>query len=212
MSVYHIYTKTAHIPTYLVFKCQRCKSVVAAMGYYNLSTSYSDRGAWGKKGVAKREAASTEQLESMTKSELEYLRRDATPIHEDYGHIQCQCPKCGHPSLGIIGDKRKLSRLIALVAMIMIAVLYVINMLNEKGFDARSIIPAVVASVIGAGIVFFIAEKVLNAVEKVQMKRICEEAAPLMSSNRDILMNAAMKVPAFKNADFSAIMNSANTL
>ncbi len=211
MSVYHVYTKTAHIPTYLVYKCQKCQTPVAVLGYYDVSDSYTDRGTFTRKGVAKRESASAEKLKDMATQQTEYLRRSASQVYDDYGHIQCQCPKCGNPSLGKLGNKAKISRMIMLIAAIALMAFVVISMLASK-FDISILLGGVIFTLVGAGIIGGIADAVLNAVEKAQMKKISEEAAPLMCSNREILMKAAKKQPAFQDTDFSTIMNTPEIL
>lgn len=212
MSVYHIYTKTAHIPTYLVYKCQKCKTPVAVLGYYDVSDSYSDRGTWTRKGVAKRESASNERLEDLKNQQMEYLRRDVTQIYSDYGHIKCQCPKCGNLSLGKLGNKAQISRIIMLIALVAILAYAVISAFNGQSFDFSTLLGGVLFSFIGAGLISRIADIILNAVEKAQMEKINQEAAPLMCSNRDMLMKVAKQQPAFQNIDFSTIMNTPDVL
>lgn len=212
MSVYHIYTKTAHIPTYLVYICQKCKTPVATLGYYDVSDSYSDRGTWTRKGVAKREAASNERLEDMKNRQAEYLRRDVTSIYSDFDHIKCQCPRCGCLSLGKLGNKKKISRMIMLIALVAILAIAVISSLSGNSFNASTLLGGIIFSLIGAGIIGAIADAILNAVEKAQMQKTSEEEAPLMCSRRDLLINAAKKRQAFQNTDFSTIMNTPNQL
>ena len=212
MSVYHVYTKTAHIPTYLVYNCQKCNVPVAVLGYYDVSGSYSDRGTWTRKGVAKREAQMNEKLEDEKNQQTANLRRVVTPIHSDYNHIKCQCPRCGHPSLGKIGDKSKLSNMIMKIVLGVIGASILIGAIIQKEFSMSVILGGIIFTLIGAGLVTIVAEAVIDLIEKIQMKKICSQAAPLMCSNREMLMQEAKKRPAFKDTDFSTIMRTPNVV
>ena len=212
MNVYHVYTKTVHIPTYLVYNCQKCKVPVAVLGYYDISDSYTDGDTLTRKGVAKREAQMNEKLEDEKNQRTAYLRHYVTPMHSDYYHIKCQCPRCGHPSLGKIGNKSKLLNMITMIALGVIGASILIGAIIQKEFSMILILGGIVFTLIGAGLVTIVAEAVINLIEKIQMKKICSQAAPLICSNREMLMQEAKKRPAFKDTDFSTIMSTPNVV
>ena len=212
MNVYHVYTKTVHIPTYLVYNCQKCKVPVAVLGYYDISDSYTDGDTLTRKGVAKREAQMNEKLEDEKNQRTAYLRHYVTPMHSDYYHIKCQCPRCGHPSLGKIGNKSKLLNMITMIALGVIGASILIGAIIQKEFSMILILGGIVFTLIGAGLVTIVAEAVINLIEKIQKKKICSQAAPLICSNREMLMQEAKKRPAFKDTDFSTIMSTPNVV
>ena len=90
MGVYHVYTKMAMVPTYVLYRCQKCHHLIAARGSYGFSSSYTDRGTWTQKGVQRRADAATAELETVAGSMQNSLRKHAMVIYdEDFPNIQC---------------------------------------------------------------------------------------------------------------------------
>ncbi len=210
MSVYHVYTKTAHIPVFLVYKCQKCGAKVAANGKYDISVSYTDRGTFRQKTVDKREADATSDLSVQTESQVRYFQRAVTEVYEDYDKITCTCPKCGHGNLSKLGDRasvdHKISLAVIAVALVFLVVVTVSEVSSGKGNIGSTLLGGLLFAFFGAGLLITFIQWVLKKIEKAQMKKICEEAAPLICCDRDLLIEEAKKRPAFRDADFSAIM------
>ena len=102
--------------------------------------------------------------------------------------------------------------MITMIALGVIGASILIGAIIQKEFSMILILGGIVFTLIGAGLVTIVAEAVINLIEKIQMKKICSQAAPLICSNREMLMQEAKKRPAFKDTDFSTIMSTPNVV
>ena len=204
MGVYHVYTKMAMVPTYVLYRCQKCHHLIAARGSYGFSSSYTDRGTWTQKGVQRRADAATAELETVAGSMQNSLRKHAMVIYdEDFPNIQCTCPKCGHVSLGKLGDIGKINRCIALGLLAVVVIVAVV--FGNKLSDFHSVVGLLLVGLVAAGLIRLVCGSVLRMIDKRQRAGILRETAPLISASKECLMNEARKNPTYRDADYSAI-------
>ena len=208
MSVYHVYTKSAQIPIFVLYECPKCKSIVTTTGVYDVSVSYSDRGATRKR-FGKRQAAAIDQLVNERNAQSDLLRREATPVHHDYQKVKCKCPKCGHASLSKITNQQKLAFYLSIAIVAIFWIVYLIKGTTQQSirFEVGALIGGIFLSLVAVGLISMFLEWVLNQIIKAQVAALCRKATPMICSNRDILMEEAKRMPAYKDADFSNIMN-----
>ena len=207
MSVYHVYTKTSHIPTFVLYQCQRCKSITSTVGSYDVSTVYSDRGAT-KKRLAQRVEEADADLQMQREAQIKYLQRAVTKVYDDYDKIKCKCPKCGHLSLSRISSPDRTAFYISIAcAAVLLIYLIVSELSSPSGGSVGTIIGALVGSFFFAGLLSTFLSWIFTKITKAQMAVLCKQYPPLICSDRNQLIQEAKTMPAYKNADFSTIMN-----
>ena len=207
MTVYHVYTKTSHIPTFVLYQCPKCKSVVSTAGVYDVSTAYSDRGAT-KKRLAQRVEKADNDLQMQREAQTSYLQRAATKVYDDYDKIQCKCPKCGHLSLTRISNSSRTALFISIGIAAILLICLIIKLISESSSGIwGTILGGLFFAFVLAGLLSNFLNWVLSKITKVQMAVICKQYPPLISSDRNLLIQEAKTIPAYRNADFSTIMN-----
>ncbi len=210
MSVYHVYTKKAHVPVFVLYRCQKCKKVVAVWGTFDFSASYTDRGAWSAKRVREREEDATMELTASANGMQSFLRKDVMQVIEDYRRIQCKCPHCGHLSLGKLGNIDLLKTRFARV-MLAAAILFAAFM----GIQSKSIntfLGGLLFGVPAGGLLTLLFGSIMEKINARQMKSVIRETIPLISANKKVLMNEADKSREYQGADFSAIQDQPDIL
>lgn len=207
MSVYHVYTKTSHIPTFVLYQCQKCKSVVSTLGAYDVSTVYSDRGATRKR-LAKRVEQADNDLQMQREAQMNYLQKAVTKAYDDYDKIQCKCPKCGHISLARISNSSRIAFFISVGIVAILLIYLIIKMISESSSGIwGTILGGLFFSFFLVGLLSGLIAWVLSRITKAQMAVVCKQYPPLITSDRNLLIQEAKTIPAYKNADFSTIMN-----
>lgn len=212
MTIYHVYTKTSHIPTFVLYQCQKCKSIVTTVGTYDVSTAYSDRGATPKR-LAKRIEEADSDLQMQREAQSKYLQREVTKIYEDYSKIRCKCPKCGHLSLSRISNPYRIAFYTS-IAIVGILWLYLIidKISKHSNFDVETIIGGLFLSLAIVGWLSMIIKSIFTKITKAQMADVCKQYPPLLSSDRNLLIHEAKTITAYKDVDFSTIMNYPSVL
>ena len=214
MGVYQIYTNTVHIPTFILYKCQKCNTIVSTVGTYDISASYSNKGT--KKQVNKRTTEHYEMLTKAVNEKTQQLRNDVQEIGEDYPQIQCKCPKCGNESLCKISASanEKISLKIAIVITLVVTVFSLADIfmrpggIGQKSFGdiIFGVFTMALFLVFGIGLVSTFVKFIINMIMKSQTMRLFTTVPPLASSDRNKLIQASRERDVYKNVDFSEIM------
>lgn len=212
MSVYQIITKTFHLPVYVLYRCQSCKKAIIVKGAYDLSSTYSTRGAYTKKGLTKREDKADEILFASSIEQAALLQNETRSVTREYQRIQCSCPYCGHPSLSKY-DKATMDRIFALPGLIFMAACFLITFFSvQTGNIWGKLVVSIIAGFFGGGILTSLAQSVLKMYDKYLVNAAAKEAEPMISMNKELLKQAAATSPSYKDVDLSPVMDMPDVL
>lgn len=206
MSVYTVYTKTLHVPVYVLYQCQSCKKTVVDKGSYDVSSSYSDEGTWTKKGVAKREQRSDERLLSEATKAMSNFQDNVVPITSGFNRVNCKCPCCYHSSLSKYDKddiKKMKNRLTWIVAAIVFLALIVLS-ISGGGLSFGSII---LVTFFTTGILSIFGESIIDLYNYCLMKKAYKKFNPMISANKNMLIEKASASVEYKDTDFSNIQD-----
>lgn len=203
MSVYTVYTRTVHIPSYVLFKCPKCGNAVVCKGSYDVASSYSNQGTWTKRGVEKRKAKSDDYLLSQISEESEKLKASVIPVGNDYRRVHCTCPCCGHSSLSKFADKKKVKDRLFWITLLSVLLLLTVVQVVSNSFHLGA---TLLGTVVIAGIASIFGEGILDIVENTLAKSSYKDATPMLSANRRLLKEKAASMPVYHNVDFTPVM------
>ncbi len=207
MSVYRVYTSTAKIPVYVLYKCPHCEKTVVTIGRYGISESYNDKGTWTKSGVQKRADAAQERLKDSASRQAELFRQRVY-----YGRPYCDqtevvCPACSYRSFtpenaNQMGQTAKFLQ-IAIPASIILLMLITYLTVKDRVPNAYTLFPGYV---IMAAIAYFaigaIGKKIAFSKAKNAYYNQC---LPLICADRGLLRNESENKPEYQDADFSYV-------
>lgn len=207
MSVYRVYTNTAKIPVYVLYKCPHCGKTVVAVGRFGVSESYSDRGTWTKKGVQKRADAAHERLNDSASRQAENFSRRVYQGKMYYSQTDVVCPACSYRSFtpenaGKMGKTAKTLQ-IAVPAAIVLLMLITYLIGKDRIPTISSIFPAyLIVAVIAYFVIGAIGKR--TAFRKAQ-NAYFDQCLPLICADRGLLRSESEKDPRYQDADFSYV-------
>ena len=213
MSVYTVYTKTLHVPVYVLYQCQACKKLVVDKGSYDVSSSFSDEGTWTKKGVAKREQACDDRLLSEAIEAMSELQDSVVPITSEFHRINCKCPYCHHSSLSKYDKddiKHMKNRLTLIVAAVVFLALIILSIIGG-GLDI-GVGGVILATIVATGILSIFGEGIIDLYNTFLMLNAYNKINPMISANKKLLKEKASASVAYRDIDFSNIQDSPDIL
>ena len=208
MSVYTVYTKTLHVPTYVLYQCQSCKKTVVDKGSFDISASYSDEGTWTRKGVMKRELRANDRLLSEATKALSELQDTVVIIERDFRRINCQCPYCYHASLSKY-DNDTIKQIKKRLALIIFASIMLIIFILSTIMDSAS---TIIAMLVMIGILSVFGSSIFGLYDNYQIRNAYKENNPMISANKKLLIEKANASPIYRDVDFSIIQDMPDIL
>jgi hypothetical protein len=207
MSVYKVYTSTAKIPVYALYKCPHCGKTVVTIGRYGVSESYSDRGTWTKSGVQKRADAAHERLNDAASSQAEQFSKRVYQGKMYYAQTEVVCPACSYQSFTPENAKKmgKPAKILQIAVPTAIILLMLITY-----FIAKDRVPAVSSILPGYIITAVIAYFAIGAIgKKITFSKAqnayYDQCPPLICADRGLLRNESENKPEYRDADFSYV-------
>lgn len=212
MSVYQIITKTLHLPVYVMYQCQSCKKAIMVKGAYDISSSYSTKGAITNKSLTKREDRADELLFASSTELASLLQNEIRSVTSEYRRIQCSCPYCGHPSLSKY-DKATIDRIFALPTIILMVACFLISFFTAKADSIwGTLVVAIIAGFFGGRILASLAQSVLKMYDKYLVYATAKKAEPMISMNKELLKQVAAASPYYKDVDLSYVIDMPDIL